>query len=251
MKLVDESTNIYVFHMLCAANTEENKTAVVSVLQIQEHHHFFFPSLSALCQLSPELRTRLGLTYSIRTCKISDSKSGSVTLPRWAIHASHSPSRRRWGNEWKSPPMLLPTGVYGAGPLFSKNTRKTDEHIYSLLALSFQPHQLGGERTLERGAGWKWKEKERSDDFHIGQAKLCPYNKLLTKSQGLTSTTFQFVLTQCLLCLWQLAGAAPLQAGKKATHFHLVALWSLPQLPDFQVTSRLLTQWKREWAFTA
>lgn len=183
MKLVDESTNIYVFHMLCAANTEENKTAVVSVLQIQEHHHFFLPSLSALCQLSPELRTRLGLTYSIRTCKISDSKSGSVTLPRWAIHSPHSPSRRRWGNEWKSPPMLLPTGVYGAGPLFSKNTRKTDEHIYSLLALSFQPHQLGGERTLERGAGWKWKEKERSDDFHIGQAKLCPYNKLLTKSQ--------------------------------------------------------------------
>lgn len=41
------------------------------------------------------------------------------------------------------------------------------------------------------------------------------------------------------------------QQGKKATHFRLGALWFLPQLPDFQVTSRLLRQWKRELAFTA
>ena len=34
----------------------------------------------SLCQLNSDLRTRLGLKYSVRTCIISDSKGGSVDL---------------------------------------------------------------------------------------------------------------------------------------------------------------------------
>lgn len=69
---------MFVFRMLCAGSTVKNKIAVVSVslgLEMSSISHFSF-----LCQVSSDLRTRFRLRYYVRTCKISDSKGGSMNL---------------------------------------------------------------------------------------------------------------------------------------------------------------------------